>query len=142
MRQLYIIICLLVLPSIAKALDASDVGTFAVIHKDGHVTNFTFFASFVDEGWNIEQKMPDGTWSNVTCEHDCVLHTSTQKDISQFFPAKTLAEITPSCVHNTAFAFCNYRPQAQPDNKGYIFIALITAQPKPLLLKKLSQTRL
>lgn len=141
MIRLFWYICFLGISSTAVALDTSDVGTYAVIHRDGHVTDFTFFVSLTEGKWNVEQKTPDGSWSNVTCERDCVLHESNQKDVARFFPASTLTEIAPTCVHNTAFAFCNYSFRSHPETRAYIFIALVTPQPTPLRLKKLSSDR-
>lgn len=141
MIRLFWCICFLGMSSTAAALDASDVGTYAVIHRDGHVTDFTFFVSLSGGAWNLEQKKPDGSWSSVTCERDCILHESNQKDIARFFPASTLAEIAPTCVHNAAFAFCNYTLLSRPNARDYIFIALVTPQPIPLRLKKLSGDR-
>ena len=141
MIRLLWLIVLLGISATAAALDTSDVGTYAVIHRDGHVTDFKFFVSFSGDSWNVEQKKPDGSWSNVTCERDCVLHESNQQDIARFFPASALAEIAPSCVHNTAFALCSYTLRSRPERKDYLFIALVTSQPTPLRLKKLSGNR-
>lgn len=126
-------IVLLSVPAIAVALDTSDGGTYAVIHRDGHITDFTFFVSFSNSTWNVEQRKPDGTWSSVTCERDCILQNSQQQDISRFFPVSFLTTATPSCVHNTAFAFCNYTFRSQPKNKDHILIVLATPQPTPLI---------
>ncbi|MDX1914355.1 MAG: hypothetical protein SFU55_02125 [Methylophilus sp.] len=127
--------------STASALDISDVGTYAVIRGDGYVTDYTFFISFINEKWSMEKKAADGTWSNVTCETDCIFRESNQNDIARFFPAETLATINTSCVHNTAFAFCSYTFKTEPEKKGHIFIALITKLPTPVALKKISEIR-
>jgi hypothetical protein len=141
MFRAFSLIALLVLSAAASALDSSDVGTYAVVHRDGHVTNFTFFVSSSKGSWDVEQQNPDGSWNNVTCEHDCLLRESTSQDIKRFFPSSTLAHLSPSCVNNTAFAFCNYTAQASSQEKGYIFIALVTPKPTPMRLKKLSNIR-
>lgn len=142
MFRLLACLCLLAIPTPALALEATDVGTYAVIHRDGHVTGFTFFVSLTGTRWDVEQRQSDGAWANVTCERDCVLQESTRDDIARFFPAATLAEITPSCVHNSAFAFCDYRLRSRPGSKGYVFVALVRARPIPLGLKRLSGQRL
>src|SRR3989339_164878 len=125
MNRLLYIISLMILSVSSYALDTSDVGTYAVIHRDGHVTDFTFFVSLSGDRWNVEQKKPNGTWTNVTCERDCVLHESNNNEIVHFFSASALTEIKPSCVHNTAFAFCTYSLRAKPASKDYIFFALV-----------------
>jgi hypothetical protein len=126
----------------ASALDATDVGTYALIHRDGHVTDFIFFVSLTGSSWNVEQKKPDGSWSNVTCEADCILRASEQKDIEHFFPPDALVEISPSCVHNTAFAFCAYTARSRPKTKNHVLIVLVMPQPTPVWLKKLSDDRM
>jgi hypothetical protein len=125
------------LPTQAMALEATDAGSYAVIHRDGHVTDFVFRVVRTANTWNVEQRKPDGSWQNVTCERDCILRASSWTDIERFFPANLLAEMKPSCMHNTAFAFCNYSLVKQPGKGGHIFIALVTPSPIPLKLKKL-----
>lgn len=125
----------------AYALDVSDVGTYAVVHRDGHVTDFKFFASLSANQWKIEQKNPDGSWSSVTCQKNCILRESDKSIINRFFPANILNDIDPSCVHNSAFAFCNFTSRSRPGSKSYVMIALVTPQPTPVWLKKLSGER-
>ena len=132
---------LLCLPASAFALDSSDIGTYAIIHRDGHVTDFTFFVSLTASQWNVEQKNPNGSWSNVTCERDCILRASEKTDISRFFPANILKDVAPSCVHNSAFAFCSFASRSRSENRSYVLIALVTQQPTPVWLKKLSNER-
>lgn len=141
MLRILLLIVVLLSATSSWALDADDVGTYAVVHRDGHVTDFSFFASLTNEKWNIEQKGPDGAWTSVTCSNDCVLQESTSADMARFFPEKTLSELTPSCVHNSAFAFCSYTFKVKPDKKGYIMIALVTPHPTPVMLKKISEKR-
>lgn len=137
MIRLFTFFVLFCISASASALDKTDIGHYAVIHRDGHVTDFTFFVSLTDGKWNLEQRQPDGSWSNVTCTSGCTLQESKAQEIARFFPATTLKEISPSCVHNTAFAFCSYTLRSHPESKEYAFIALVTPQPTPLRLKKL-----
>jgi hypothetical protein len=137
MLRLLPFIVLLGISASAAALDKTDVGHYAVIHRDGHVTDFTLFVSLAGGRWNVEQRQADGTWSNVTCTRDCVLHESKAQDITRFFPADAPKEASPSCVHNTAFAFCSYTLRSHPGSKDYAFIALVTPQPTSLKLKRL-----
>lgn len=139
MFHLFAFFTLLAISTNATALDRSDIGNYAVIHRDGHVTDFTFHVSLTDTQWNIEQRQADGKWMKVTCSTDCVLHESSPQDIARFFPQDALKEASPSCVHNTAFAFCSLTLLAKPEIKGYTFIALVTPKPIPLRLKKLEE---
>jgi len=142
MLRLFSILFVLGISATASALDATDAGTYALIHRDGHVTDFIFFVSLTGNTWNVEEKKPDGSWSSVTCEEDCILRESDQNDIARFFFFYgVLAKVAPSCVHNTAFAFCAYTPRAHPETKSHVLMILITPQPTPLRLKKLSNDR-
>lgn len=139
----YILFCLLsLIAQSALALDISDTGTYAVVHKDGHITNFIFFVSSRNGVWNIEQKDQSGSWKNVTCHRDCQLRISTPQHFQRFFPAQVLEKIEPSCIHNSAFAFCGYSIKNRPDNKKYVLIALVTGQPTPVHIKKIATGRL
>ncbi len=124
-------------PTGAQALDKSDVGNYAVIHRDGHVTDFIMFASLNGGQWNIEHLLQDGRWDNVTCEKDCKLRESGPADIKRFFTPDDLKQIRPSCVHNTAFAFCNYTMESHPGRTGYLLIGLESPQPQMVQLKRL-----
>ncbi|MDD2685949.1 MAG: hypothetical protein PHY62_07315 [Gallionella sp.] len=132
------LIALFCISANTAALDQSDVGNYAVVHRDGHVTEFNFFVSLSGEQWNIEQRQPDGTWTNVTCTENCVLQKSNEQDIARFLPQDTREKINLSCVHNTAFAFCSISPREAPENKAHLLIALVQSPPIPLKLKKLT----
>jgi hypothetical protein len=125
------------IPAGAQALDQSDVGNYAVIHRDGHVTDFISFISLKDGEWNIEHLQPDGTWDKVTCEDKCTLHESKPADLKRFFTPDDLKQIKPSCVHNSAFAFCNYTMDTHPGRTGYLLIALERTPPVTVQLKRL-----
>jgi len=133
---------LLAISTVAAALEPSDAGSYAVIHRDGHVTDFLFFVSVVDGNWRIERRNPDGRWNNVTCEEECKLNPSTAKDLVRFFPPQVLSAIVPSCVHNMAFAFCTYAPRTNPEDRRQVVVALVTPTPTPVHLKKVSNERI
>ncbi len=128
---------LIAISASAQALDKSDVGNYAVIHRDGHVTDFTMFASLNGGQWKIEHLLPDGAWENVTCSEDCTLHESKPADIRRFFQPEDLKQIKPSCVHNSAFAFCNYTMDSHLGRTGYLLIGLEEPQPSMVQLKRL-----
>jgi hypothetical protein len=84
----------------ALALDKSDTGTYVVLSSGcnptddpkvcGQPTNMVFFFSSSEKEWSLENRNPDGSWQNVTCDAFCELHKSSQDDMKQFFPANVL----------------------------------------------------
>lgn len=83
------------------------------------------------------QRRDNGTWKNVTCERDCILHISAKSEINNFVPQDVLANYTYECIHNSAFAFCAYGPTGNINKDNYVLIALVTKRPTPVYLKKL-----
>ncbi|MBU0688653.1 MAG: hypothetical protein KJ850_10000 [Gammaproteobacteria bacterium] len=121
----------------AFALDQTDSGNYAVVHRDGHITDFTFFVAHSEGQWNVEQRQPDGTWVSATCSRNCMLKESTTRDLARFFSENELNETRPSCVHNNAFAFCRQDAIFRPGEKEYTLVALMMTRPIQIQLKKL-----
>ena len=87
--------------------------------------------------WKLEDRKPDGTWSDVTCQADCVLRESGPADLRRLFTPADLASITPNCVHNTAFAFCTYTLKAGLTAPDYLLVLLVTDKPVSVRLRRL-----
>ncbi|MDD5471318.1 MAG: hypothetical protein PHP05_05315 [Sideroxydans sp.] len=122
----------------ASALDQTDSGNYAVMHRDGHITDFTFFVSHNEGQWNVEQRQPDGTWASATCARNCLLKESKAHDLARFFSENELNDTHPSCVHNHAFAFCRQDSIFRPGEKEYTLVALMMmSQPVQIQLKRL-----
>lgn len=121
----------------AAALDPSDSGNYAVVHRDGRVTDFAFFVAHNDGQWNVEQRQPDGSWASATCGRNCMLKESQPTDLARFFSENELLETRPSCVHNQAFAFCRQDAIIHPGEKEYTLVALMLTQPIQIQLKRL-----
>jgi len=122
----------------AYAIDDSDVGIYVVVHRDGTLTTKSFRLVKGDKNWKVEDRRPDGSWVDVTCTGNCVLGVSGPDDIKRFFLSTALAEIVPTCVHNTAFAFCRYSLVKDPKFRGYIFVALTEQKPISLRLARVA----
>jgi hypothetical protein len=88
--------------------------------------------------WTLEDRKPDGSWASVTCEKECTLRESSEADIQRFFPAATLAQITPDCIHNMAFAFCGYTLKTNTAVRGYLFVVLSYNPPVSLRLARVT----
>jgi hypothetical protein len=133
MNRVFCLAALLLMPVAALALDASDVGVYAVVHRDGHVTAKAFRVLQVEGRWQVEDRKPDGTWENVTCEADCVLEDSTAADVERFL-GKLMAGELAGCVHNKSFAFCRVTDDSHPGERQYLLVALTQEQPVVLRL--------
>ncbi|MDD2701788.1 MAG: hypothetical protein PHH36_11180 [Sideroxydans sp.] len=126
----------------AYALDQSDSGNYAVVHRDGHITDFTFFVSHDAGQWNVEQRQPDGSWASATCSNDCMLKESKALDLERFFSENEIKETHPSCVHNEAFAFCRQDDILRPGEKEYTLVALMMMErPIQIQLKRFDSGR-
>jgi hypothetical protein len=123
----------------AQALDLSSVGTYAIVHSDGHVTDRTFRVTHAMGRWRVEDRKSDGTWSDVTCQHDCVLQESNAEHLLRFFGALELNAIQPSCVHNKAFAFCSHTLRSKPKQVSHVLVVLVTDKPTPIRLVRLKE---
>ncbi|MDR0673166.1 MAG: hypothetical protein LBF93_05825 [Zoogloeaceae bacterium] len=88
------------------ALDKADEGVYALVHKDGHVTKKIARLGQQDGRWRIEDRKPDGSWEDVTCEEGCALIETTPAQVTRFLEGTALQGTTMQCVHNPAFAFC------------------------------------
>lgn len=138
MKYLFAVIAMLCLSPQAYALDQADSGNYAVVHRDGHITDFTFFVAHNAGQWNVEQRQPDGTWASATCSRNCMLHESQAEDLARFFSADELNLTHPSCVHNHAFAFCRQDSLFRPGEKEYSLVALMMmTRPIQIQLKRL-----
>lgn len=125
----------------AMALQPGDAGTYLVVNVQGQITPKAFRMVQGADRWTLEERKPDGLWASVTCEKECTLRESSEADIQRFFPAATLAQIMPDCVHNMAFAFCAYSLKTNPAFRGYLFVALITNPPVSLRLARVTPDR-
>ena len=119
----------LVLAPQAHALTEADAGEYALVHRDGSVTNKVFRVRQVEGAWRLEDKKPNGQWEDVTCVSDCRLRESSQADLQRFFAPSDLAQIKVACVHNMSFAFCSYSLLSQQSVQSHLMVALVTAQP-------------
>lgn len=104
-QWLFLVISILISGN-AFALDKADEGVYALVHRDGHITNKIARLSQPDGRWRLEERKPDGTWEDVTCEDACALVETTPEQVSQFLRGTALEALAMECVHDQAFAFC------------------------------------
>jgi hypothetical protein len=119
----------------AQSLDASDVGTYGVIHVDGHLTDMRFHLIQGQDRWHLEGIRDDGTWGDLTCEKECLLKVSSAREAALFARDVLPAGWEARCLHNNSFAIC--RMESSNGDRKYVFVALVTGTPTPLFLKPL-----
>ena len=137
-RLALVVVAFLMAPA-AVALDQSDVGVYAIVHVDGHVTNKLFRVLHPNGGWKVEDKRPDGSWEDVTCEAQCILVESSAADVERFL-GKAPKGARAECIHNSAFAICRATNKAKPSTRQYLFVALTEQRPIALRLAPQSST--
>ena len=120
----------------AAAIDATDVATYRIISVKSEPTQKLLRLAGRPGSWRIEDKQPDGTWQDVTCEGGCRLEESTDGDLKRFFPADDLSTVKMTCLHNNAFALCRYGRKSIAGERGYVFVALTEKYPIPLRLER------
>ncbi len=133
-----VLVAVLAWPTFACALNASDVGTYAIVHVDGHVTDKQFRVQRSEMGWTVEERRPDGSWEDVTCTSGCAMVESSQADVERFLGKEKLKNISAECIHDSAFAFCRTTSKVGPGRREYLFVALTEKQPVTLRLSRVS----
>ena len=120
----------------ASAIDATDVATYRIISVKNEPTQKLLRLAGGPGAWRVEDKQPDGTWQDVTCEGGCKLEESAEGDFKRFFPVDDLSAVKMTCLHNTAFALCRYSRRSVVGERGYVFVALTGKYPIPLRLDR------
>ena len=140
MRHRLLLALLLLTSGSASALDKSDEGVFALVHKDGRVTQKIARFSQVSGRWHLEDRLPDGKWEDVTCEDACSLQETTPQQVEQFLRGTALEGGTLDCVHDQAFAFC--RADTPHGNREYYMLAFSDGMVIPLKWVRLNASTL
>lgn len=123
------------------ALDSQHAGSYAVIHRDGRLTDMLIHVSQQDGQWRLEQRNVDGSWKDVSCGRNCRLQDSTETDVKTLISAMEREQSHFECIQNMAFAFCGYQSRQNPAQNGQLMSMRLTTPPTLVHLKKLSNER-
>ncbi len=139
---LAIVLCLFVKPVLA--LQDADVGTYAVVHPDGHTTDQVFRLTQTTQSkqlWRLDTREPDGSWKRLDCdrEQDCLMREQTSYELKTYFPEADLVSLAPSCVAAATFAFCSHLKNVSSDQREFSLRLLVTPGPIQLKLIRLPQ---
>jgi hypothetical protein len=121
------------------ALDETDVGSYAVIHRDGHTTDQVFRLIQEKKHWRMEDRKPDGTWGPLECERpqDCVMYEAGAYSLKKYFTEADIVKLAPSCVETSTFAFCSYLKDDAGAQRQYALRLLVTPGPVEVKLVRL-----
>jgi hypothetical protein len=130
MKTIAVLAMLLTAAGNAFALDKADEGVYALVHRDGQITQKIARLSHSDGRWRLEDRKPDGSWEDVTCESACTLEETSQAHVTGFLHATSLDGLAMECVHDQAFAFC--RSGTAPASRAYHMLAFVDGRVIPL----------
>jgi hypothetical protein len=131
--RIFILITLFLLTAPTYAFDSSNAGQYAMVHRDGYVTNKVLRVVHSNNRWKIEDRKENGTWDDVTCEKGCKLSVSKKTDVEYFMGGKAPKGLSAECINNQAFAFCAISKVGE-SRKRYLFVALVQQGPIPISL--------
>lgn len=122
----------------AQPLNAQDAGTYALLKRDGQPSTMQYRVSLAGGRWIAEGREGEGEWRDISCDRGCTYRDSTPEEAVQFLPARQREEFDIACIQNMAGAFCRYTTRADPAKGGYLMAALVTGQPIPVFLRRVS----
>jgi len=115
----------------AAALDLTDQGVYAVVHRDGHVTSKHIRLMRIGEEWIAKDADDQSQAENCPV---CVLKPSTSAEVEQFMGGPAPAGMAAECAHNNFMAICRITEGQAPEvSRQYGFVAL--TQSRPVYLK-------
>jgi len=119
------------------AIDGGDEGIYAATGRQPTINVRTFRLARSADLWTLEERKPDGAWAQFPCSADCALRKSAADDLKRIFPAQTLSEIVPHCLHNAALAFCRYSIVQKPQSRSYVLVTFAGTEPIPVRLARI-----
>lgn len=121
-----------------EPLNASDTGTYVVLDNDYKPVDIFYRLSQRDGQWVADGKMPNGNWTNVSCDPGCAYRDSNEAEIRKYFPPGWFTNTNIACIQNLAQAFCRFSLKDNPSKRGYVIIALTRGQPIPFILRRVA----
>lgn len=144
MKKLLAAIVILAIPvfGVAAEISITDVATYVLTKEDGQATDMHIRLSRNNGKWVMEGKQAQSPWKNISCDRDCTYRASTQTEKDTYlasFPSGMQKQFNIACIQNVANAFCRLTKKDDPTKGGYAFIALVTGNPVPLSLRRLTR---
>lgn len=140
-KQLLIIIMFNSLSFGIDKITDTDIGTYNLLNAQMQPSPMLIYFGKKDNAWIVYGKDNDASdWKNISCDQGCEYKYSTQEELDMymyFIFGERKNEFEIACIQNKANAFCKFQ-QKSTMSQFYALIALVTARPIPIFLKKLN----
>ncbi|MGQ0502428.1 MAG: hypothetical protein ACT4P0_07460 [Panacagrimonas sp.] len=122
----------------AQAWADRDLGTFAAVDEQGQPSGKVMRVSRRGDAWKFEDRQPDGSWIDVTCQGGCQHQAASSEQVIEFFGSPPPPTIRPECVHNSQYAFCHFSSASgQNDREGFALVVKIGERWMPITLARM-----
>ncbi len=117
-------------------LNRQDTGVYAVLGRDGAPTDVLYRFTSDSTRWKAEGKEGSSPWKNISCDQGCDYRSSTTGEANSYLPPKMRGTYGITCIQNIAQAFCKYESLSNPQQVGYVVMALVTTPPTPVFVRR------
>lgn len=91
--------------------------------------------------WKFEDRQPDGSWIDVTCQGGCRHQAASSEEVTEFFGSPPPATIKPECIHNSQYAFCHFSAASgENDREGFALVVKIGERWMPITLARMPES--
>ena len=145
MLRLLLVAVALLSPFFAFAGEISDldIATYSLTGRDGQPSGMQMRLSRPDGKWVMEGKnAPSSPWKNISCDGGCEYRESIISEQEAYlasFPSDMQKHFDIACIQNMANAFCRLTKKNDASKGGYALIALVTGEPVPMSLQRLTR---
>lgn len=122
----------------AQPLNGQDAGTYVLLKRDGLPSTMQYRVSLAGGRWVAEGRESEGEWHGISCDTGRAYRDSTPEEAARFLPARQRENLDIACIQNMAGAFCRYTTRADSAKGGCLMAALVTGQPIPVFLRRVS----
>jgi hypothetical protein len=141
MNKCFGIILLLISATVFAAplpISSKDAGTFVVLDKERKPSKLFYRLSLGGSAWKMEGKKASGGWDNISCEKSCQYKPTPSQDAASYLPIAMRQSYDIACIQNIAQAFCRYSLKSNASQGGYVVVALVTGQARPILVQRVA----
>jgi len=107
-----------------QAFDIDNSGEFAIVHRNGQVTDMTLKITRQADQWKVQNQNELGIWQDLGCQGECQLVESNKEEVAYFMGGEEPGDMSTQCIHNIAYALCRVDVEGEKIPQ-YLFIALV-----------------
>jgi hypothetical protein len=130
------------LSALAGEISDIDIATYELAGKNNQPSNMQIRLSKTNGKWVMEGKQGSASWKNISCDSGCDYSASSSAEMAAYlsvFPDDMQKRFDIACIQNVANAFCRLTKKDDSSKGGYALVALVTGNPVPLSLKRLTK---